>query len=243
MLNSRMASQKKPSEPEPGEDLLAQCEADEFEASVRAARLRAAGRIHVDAVALPTSANAETGDEIVWSEQTDVYRPRPIDAPSYVASLSLPRATRVRAGESIVLIRKAAYAVIAGHLRSDVAIELGGLLGGEALYDRGLDLFVVVIEVALPALNGTGTATTFSYTPAAWEAILPAWKQMNSEWTIVGSYHSHPGMGVFLSSVDRTTQAEIFPHDWQVAMVVDPVANTTGLFMGVSGKPCSHLLF
>jgi len=221
-----------------GEDLLALREQEEFEASVRAARERAAVRAASAAKPIP----AEPEEEIVWSEQDDVYRPRPIDARIFLEGLSLPSVPRLRAGEPIVLIRAPAHEAILDHLKSNVTIELGGLLAGEVGYDRGRDLFVIVVEVALPALNGEGTATTFSYTPAAWEAMLPAWQQMKSEWTIVGSYHSHPGMGVFLSSVDRMTQAEVFPHDWQIAMVVDPVADKTGMFVGVAGRPSAFAI-
>jgi 26S proteasome regulatory subunit N11 len=226
-----------------GDDLLAEREEEEFEASVRAARERAAGRAESPPAA-PAGPPDEGGaeGEIEWSEQQDVYRPARVDARAYLRSLGLEAVVRARAGQSIVLMRKTAYVQIEEHLRTDLKSELGGLLGGEALYDPALDLFLVVVEVALPALHGDGTPTSFVYTPEAWQAILPGWQQMRGDQTIVGSYHSHPGMGVFLSSVDRTTQADVFPHDWQVAMVVDPVANTSGLFIGVAGKQCPFLL-
>lgn len=226
-----------------GEDLLAEREEEEFEASVRAARERAAGRAGTPAEkpVVPPDADESEG-EIEWSEQQDVYRPARVDAGEYLRSQGLGAAPRVRAGQSVVLMRKAAYARIEEHLRTDLKSELGGLLGGQALYDPEMDLFIVVVEVALPALHGEGTATSFAYTPEAWQAILPGWMQMNGDQTIVGSYHSHPGMGVFLSSVDRSTQADVFPHDWQVAMVMDPVADTSGMFIGTAGQPCPFTL-
>jgi 26S proteasome regulatory subunit N11 len=238
------------------EDLLALSEEAEFEASVRAAQQRAASR----AAAPPTSSTVSmqstrsTGSTpstapaedplagIEWQEQQDVYRPRRIDARTYMASVGAPDPLPVRPGQSLALLRRAAYETILEHLRTDVANELGGLLGGEALYDPTLEMFVVTVEAALPARNGDGTPTSFSYTPEAWEAILPEWRKMSRDWTIVGSYHSHPGMGVFLSSVDLATQADVFPHDWQVAMVVDPVSDACGLFIGASGKKCPFAL-
>jgi proteasome lid subunit RPN8/RPN11 len=224
-------------------DLLAAAEQAEFEASVKAARARAEARC-APARSAPLSPPGEAADEeIEWTEQEDVYRPRPVDANSYLRSLGLPKPIEAKAGQAVALVRRAAYQHLNEHLRTDMAVELGGLLCGEALYDRALDLFIVVIEMAVPAVNGDGTPTTFSYTPAAWEAISPTLRQMNSEWTIVGSYHSHPGLGVFMSPTDLDTQAEVFPHDWQAAMVVDPSANTCGLFLGSSGKPCRfHLV-
>ena len=220
------------------QDLLAASEEAEFAASVKAARARADARLTEANRAPVRSPDPPEEEEIAWTEQEDVYRPRPINARAYLASIALPRSVHVQPGQSFALVRKDAYQLLCGHLKSDVTIELGGLLCGEALYDREADTFIVVIETALPALNGDGTSTTFSYTPAAWEAMFPALQQMSKDRTIVGSYHSHPGMGVFLSSTDLHTQAEVFPHDWQVALVVDPVANTSGFFIGASGKPC-----
>ena len=238
----RFGKPSRDSATEAGEDLLAHSEQEEFESSVRAARERVTGRIGAAEAEEKPSAAGDADTEIVWSEQPDVYRPRRIDAREYLRSQALEPAVQLCAGQSIVLIRKAVYTLAVDHLRTDLQSELGGLLGGEALYDAGLDLFVVVVEVALPALNGESTPTSFSYTPEAWEAMLPGWLRMNSDWTIVGSYHSHPGMGVFLSAVDRSTQADVFPHDWQVAMVMDPVANVCGLFVGAAGKPCTFTL-
>ena len=226
---------------EPGDDLLALSDEAEFEASVRAARERAASR-GAQPEPKPTPAEAGAEAEIVWTEQQDVYRPRPIEARAYLRSQSLESKVQVRAGQSTVLIRRDAYSKAVDHLRTDLKSELGGLLCGEALYDSELELYLVVVEVVLPALHGEGTAISFSYTPEAWEAMLPGWLEMNPDWTVVGSYHSHPGLGVFLSSVDRTTQVEVFPHDWQIAMVMDPIANTCGLFIGTAGKPCPLVL-
>ncbi len=237
MFRFTKASRPKPDKANQPEDLLAAREQEEFEASVRAARARAGARVAVRPVADPPEPMAADSD-IVWSEQADVYRPKRVNAHAYIDALGIGTTARIRLDQSCVLIRTSAYTIAADHLRTDTTIELGGLLSGEALFDAERDLFIVLVESALPALNGEGTATSFSYTPASWEAILPAWTQMRPEWTIVGSYHSHPGMGVFLSSVDRSTQADVFPHDWQIAMVIDPVADQCGLFLGAFGLPC-----
>lgn len=220
------------------EDLLALSEAAEFEASVRAAKERIASRADGQTGAQEPPPDPDA--EITWTDQPDVYRPRHADAQAHLDALGLRGAPTVRAGQSFTVIRGAAFAAIQQHLLSNVQIELGGLLGGEAIYDPAMDLFLIVVETALPALNGDGTATSFTYTAKAWEAILPAWLEMNSAWTIVGSYHSHPGMGVFLSSTDLTTQVEVFPHDWQIAVVVDPIADRCGVFTGASGRPCEY---
>ena len=214
----RFGKQARDSASASNDDLLGLSDEAEFEASVRAAWERAAGRVAQPEPKKTPAADAEP--EIVWTEQQDVYRPRPIEARAYLRSQSLESKVQVRAGQSTVLIRRDAYSKAVDHLRTDLKSELGGLLCGEALYDSKLDLYLVVVEVVLPALHGEGTAISFSYTPEAWAAMLPGWLEMNPDWTVVGSYHSHPGLGVFLSSVDRTTQVEVFPHVGRHFMVM-----------------------
>ena len=235
--NGKSAGKQSPSSsPTDDPDLLAERETDEFQASVRAAQNRAAARKEKEAA--PPLQEEEQEEEILWAEQEDVYRPARVYAQEYLASLSLNSMPRLKPGESLILMKQAALEEMQAHLRSDVRIELGGLLGGQALYDPALELYLIVIELAMPARGGEGTAASFTYTPASWQAILPQWQQMRDEWTIVGSYHSHPGLGVFLSTTDKETQTDVFPHDWQVALVMDPIANTTGYFIGTAGKPC-----
>ncbi|HLJ56087.1 MAG TPA: Mov34/MPN/PAD-1 family protein [Chthonomonadaceae bacterium] len=222
---------------EGSEDLLAQREAEEFEASVRAARWRASAPQQPRPA--PVTPDPDEG-EIEWSEQPDVYRPRQVDARDVLRALGVGAAVRLSPGEPVALIRRSAMERLAQHLRTDLQRELGGLLAGEALYDPALDLHLVLIEAAMPAEHGEATSTSFTYTAAAWASIFPGLVAMNAAWTILGSYHSHPGLGVFLSSVDLDTQAEVFPHDWQIAIVMDPIANACGLFAGASGRACAY---
>ena len=223
---------------EADEDLLAASEQAEFEASVRASRERAEPSRSVMPADSPAVPSRDL--EIEWCDQTDVYKPQRIDAESYLKGVSIEPRPRLRAGASIALIAKSTDEVIRSHLTSNIKVELGGLLCGEALYDEAREIYVVRVGLALPAIDGECTQTSFTYTGKSWEAMMPGWSGMNPSWTIVGSYHSHPGMGVFLSSVDLTTQADVFPHDWQVAMVMDPVSRECGLFVGVNGKPCPY---
>jgi proteasome lid subunit RPN8/RPN11 len=48
---------------------------------------------------------------------------------------------------------------------------------------------------------------------------------------IVGWYHTHPGMGVFLSPYDTWLHHHFFPEPWQVALVIDPHSATGGFFI------------
>jgi proteasome lid subunit RPN8/RPN11 len=48
---------------------------------------------------------------------------------------------------------------------------------------------------------------------------------------LVGWYHSHPKMSVFLSNYDLFIHNHFFPHPWQVALVIEPHANVGGFFI------------
>jgi hypothetical protein len=48
---------------------------------------------------------------------------------------------------------------------------------------------------------------------------------------IVGWYHTHPSMGIFLSHYDTWLHRNFFPEPWQVALVVEPVSATAGFFI------------
>jgi proteasome lid subunit RPN8/RPN11 len=48
---------------------------------------------------------------------------------------------------------------------------------------------------------------------------------------LVGWYHTHPRMGLFLSSHDIFLHNNFFPKPWQVALVVEPHSNVGGFFI------------
>lgn len=215
-------------------DLLARQEEEAFVAAVLQKRQErqasAEGR---------ESPAAPEVEEIEWSEQEDVYRPRKIHAAEFLSALPLAQMPALQRGALCCLVRRAAFERIQAHLRSNTRVELGGLLIGEACYDAEQDCYVLVVEEALPAHEGEGTALTFSYTEATWQALSPQLQTLPATWTLLGSFHSHPGMGVFLSSTDLETQRGVFFHDWQIALVIDPISGAVGFFSGAEGHSCS----
>jgi proteasome lid subunit RPN8/RPN11 len=116
---------------------------------------------------------------------------------------------------------------IAEYVRADLAHEGGGLVLGH--YQAG-DGGTVYLEEWLPATAATATESSLTFTYAAWAELLARHEAEFPEKRIVGWFHSHPGMGIFLSEFDRHIQEHFFGLPWQVAYVVDPVAGTEGLF-------------
>jgi proteasome lid subunit RPN8/RPN11 len=48
--------------------------------------------------------------------------------------------------------------------------------------------------------------------------------------SILGWYHTHPKLGIFLSGTDRDTMSLQFNDPFSIALVVDPIRDTWGFF-------------
>lgn len=215
--------------------MLADAEEQEFERSVTAARARARERAAAAAAPQPVE---EPEGILAWDERADVYRPRPVDARALAGGLDLAAPLDLAAGRIVVLVQDAALQRVRTHLGADRRLEHGGLLIGRALRDELLCTYVVMIDDAVPAREAIETAISVEYTPETWRSLLPVLRDLPDDTTIVGSYHSHPGLGVYLSETDMETQKAIFSQDWQVALVVDPVSGSIAFFTGEEGAEC-----
>ena len=78
------------------------------------------------------------------------------------------------------------------------------------------------------------------FTSESWEAIRT--EVGGSTDTIVGWFHTHPGLGVFMSGTDRQTQRNFFSQPWQVSLVVDPRTEDIGFFAGEASEQVRHIL-
>ena len=182
---------------------------------------------------------AETNEEIEWQESADVYAPTEVEAAAFVSTLGLTRPPSILPQQAYIFVDRAALEKAQAHLRGNVEVEQGGLLLGQAFFDPQTHAYLLLVWDALPAPDGIETPTFFGYTASSWRALTPQLQQMPVDWTVIGSYHSHPNMGVFLSETDLDTQEEIFCADWQIALVIDPVKEEIGFFVGKDGQKCA----
>lgn len=181
--------------------------------------------------------------QISWVEGGPHYRPASIDPKDLFARVGLPIVPHLTRAKHHVLIQSAALDRIVEHLCSNTKVELGGLLVGVPYYAPTLDNYIVVIFDGYEADGGIETAVSFEYTAQTWSVMTPKLQSMPAEYVVVGSYHSHPNLGVFLSTTDIDTQVSVFPLEWQVALVIDPVRKITGFFISQAGVPIKYDLF
>ena len=129
-----------------------------------------------------------------------------------------------------VFMTQTAYSRICVHSISDMKNEVGGILVGQWCLDENNEQFIV-IEHALPARYTRQGSVYLTFTQ---DSLVDIHDQIETNYKgqkIVGWYHTHPSMGVFLSHYDTWLHSHFFPEPWQVALVVEPVKATGGFFI------------
>jgi proteasome lid subunit RPN8/RPN11 len=224
---------------EPGivqRDILEELEQAEYVAT--------AERIKESAVRKSEELADELGNKadslIDWTEDRPAYRPSTVDPDILMRSIGISPKPRMERGVHHVFIPVRVLQQIVHHLSSNTSVELGGLLAGVPYYAPSIDAYLITVLDAVAADGANETATSFEYTPATWRQLTPKLQQLPGEYVVVGSYHSHPGLGVFLSPTDLDTQAGVFSQDWQIALVIDPIRNETEFFISPEGTPAQY---
>ena len=172
-------------------------------------------------------------EEIVWEESANTYHPACRKLAEFLAPLQLtcPFSLNPQQDGPVVFLEENCLRRVKVHARSDMLREQAGILCGHAYEDDG-QLYINV-TTALP-VDTVSDAAHFAFHEASWQKI---WPQLDDSSTILGWYHTHPGMGIFLSATDLHTQQQHFASPWQVAMVIDPVSGELGFFYGGKGQP------
>ncbi|THH15383.1 hypothetical protein EW146_g5086 [Bondarzewia mesenterica] len=110
------------------------------------------------------------------------------------------------------------------HGRAGVPMEVMGLMLGEFVDEYT----VQVIDVFAMPQSGT-TVSVESVDHVFQTKMVDMLKQTGRPESVVGWYHSHPGFGCWLSSVDINTQQSFESLDPRsVAVVVDPIQSVKG---------------
>jgi 26S proteasome regulatory subunit N11 len=110
------------------------------------------------------------------------------------------------------------------HGRAGVPLEVMGLMLGEFIDDYTIK----VVDVFAMPQSGTGVSVE-AVDPVFQTDMVNMLRQTGRSETVVGWYHSHPGFGPWLSSVDINTQQSFEQlNSRAVAVVVDPVQSVKG---------------
>ena len=130
-------------------------------------------------------------------------------------------------GAAVVVIREAVLEAILDFSAKDLSREQGGFLLGRVYNDAPQ---YVVVRHFHPAIQAQGNLSSLTFTHETWAALTQEIETNFPSESLVGWQHTHPGLGVFLSTQDLFIQRNFFAQSWQLAMVVDPRRQEFGFF-------------
>ena len=131
-----------------------------------------------------------------------------------------------------ILINESAFRDAQRHSLTSLNREVAGMLIGPHPEQKEDGRWIVHVSDAIVAKHTEMRGASVTYTPESWRYIhdVLAEKYPNEEAVIVGWYHTHPGFGIFLSGMDLFIHQNFFVQPWHIALVLDPVAHTSGFF-------------
>lgn len=137
---------------------------------------------------------------------------------------NLPGNNEVIDNSEIVHISSLALLKMLKHGRAGVPMEVMGLMLGEFVDD----FTVHVTDVFAMPQSGTGVSVE-AVDEVFQTRMMDMLQQTGRDQMVVGWYHSHPGFGCWLSSVDINTQQAFERLNMRaVAVVVDPIQSVKG---------------
>jgi proteasome lid subunit RPN8/RPN11 len=135
-----------------------------------------------------------------------------------------------------VFMTQDAYRQVNEYASTSPDREVGGMLVGQIGMSPDGELYVVV-EGQLEARFTANGATHLTFTSNTLTDALSRLEEDFPGKQIVGWYHTHPGLSVFLSSMDVWLHSHFFPQPWHVALVIDPNVNHGGFFWYTRDMP------
>jgi len=130
-----------------------------------------------------------------------------------------------------VFVTQPAYCRIYVHAASEPDAEVGGALVGQWCSDRDTREQFIVVEHVLPARYTRSGSVYLTFTQDTLVTFHNELERRYPGKRIVGWYHTHPRMGIFLSHYDTWLHSNFFPEPWQVALVVEPHTSVGGFFI------------
>ncbi|MBO5453504.1 MAG: LysM peptidoglycan-binding domain-containing protein [Clostridia bacterium] len=133
-----------------------------------------------------------------------------------------------------VYIKQDVYKRIEKFAKEEMSKEVGSILIGDYVEENNKTS--VIISDYIEAKYTDASASTLTFTHETWDYVYKEKDKKYPDKKIVGWQHTHPGYGIFLSNYDIFIQDNFFNLPWQIAYVVDPIADTRGFFEWKNNK-------
>lgn len=161
-----------------------------------------------------------------------------------ISAIEIISLLKITKEQPVILVTHSVKARILQHLESRDDVELGGLLLGRVVSRINLNKGIVAIAVddIVESTDYSSTSVSLSMDSSVWSMATEKSSKNNF---VVGWYHSHPNLGAFFSSTDRSTQKKFFNHPYSLGLVVDPIRKEQKLFLGSESREIapSHFLY
>jgi 26S proteasome regulatory subunit N11 len=107
--------------------------------------------------------------------------------------------------------------------------ETGGFLLGRTAFDPDCSSWYNWIDEAVPIQPTESNPVHFTFSWRDVDQVRNRREQQQK--SLIGWYHTHPGLGIFLSETDlQKTHQQLFNELFQVALVYDPITVRAGYF-------------
>ncbi|HEY6802064.1 MAG TPA: hypothetical protein VI306_00670 [Pyrinomonadaceae bacterium] len=148
-------------------------------------------------------------------------------------------------GDTAIIVSQEVLLKVNEHVSQTLDHELGGFLLGNRYRCPTSARDYVIIDQYSPAKFTEANEISLSLTHEAWAQLSDELSGKFLGKLLVGWYHSHPRMDVFLSSHDMEIQTQRFPEPWMMALVLEPEKHRGGFFISRAGrvKPNSPVEF
>lgn len=190
--------------------------------------------LHASRTGVAAGQRSQAPDQILWTDDENIYRPSPRPLAEFLSTIELISPPTVGAADPdfslLLFFEQGCMEKMQAHACSEILREQAGILCGEA-FSYGSARYYSTITSAI-AVDTEAGAAHFRFHERSWDAV---WKNMRPGANVLGWYHTHPGMGVFLSATDLRTQQLYFRSPCQIAVVMDPVMRETRVFCGSTG--------
>jgi proteasome lid subunit RPN8/RPN11 len=132
-----------------------------------------------------------------------------------------------------IFISEDAISDMLGHAEKGLAenAEVMGLLAGSVHRDDD-GSYVTVSKAVTSGLLSDEVSVKFDHSDMI--TLFDALDELDFDYVIVGWYHSHLGIGCFMSETDERTHASAF-GELGFAIVIDPIKEEMKIFKGSAG--------
>lgn len=134
------------------------------------------------------------------------------------------------------IINRYAFETMTNHAVTGIPNEIGGLLIGKPCMNEDGHFISWIIEAVKGSCFSERARVVIKEETynKAWQ-ILDKYEAKGEKLIVIGYYHSHPDIGVFLSGYDKETMWANWLNLHNISIVLDPVRNIWGCF-GYSGE-------